>query len=191
MTAAAAATAERDAVAETQTCSTHERVRAETRQLQLLLMFPSRETWENFTPPRQAAWLDVQGTSATRDKASVGFYIYIYLCIRVHVCITYIRECTFRYRHVYVCVCITMYTCWWMNSHVQVCTSVGTWIALCGGVCDTWQCLCKEAETALCTQNCVEKALLNACAFVIGNKNTQHPVGAIKIYQQRTESSWK
>lgn len=174
------AAAERDALAETQTCGSHEHVRAEAWQMQLLLMFPSQETWKSFTPSQQAARLDVQGTSATRDKASVVFYIY--RCIHVHVCIIHIVECTFLYTmHVYMCVCWSMYACLWMNNHVQMCIGTCTWIALCGWFCDTQQCLHKVAETALCMQNCVERAPLNTCAFVIGNKNTQHPVGEIKI----------
>lgn len=166
-------------VAETQTCGSHERVGAESQQMQLLLMFPSQETWKNFTPPRQAGWLDVQGSSATRGKASVVSYIHMYSCTRVYYIYTgmYISvdAC------VCMCVCISMYACLWMNSHVQMCISMCTWTALHGGFCNTRQCLHKEAQAALCMQNCAEKSLLNACAFVTGNKNTQHPVGVMKI----------
>lgn len=39
--------------------------------------------------------------------------------------------------------------------------------------CNTWQCLHKKG---LCKQNSAEKALLNACAFVIANKNMNYPI---------------
>lgn len=96
------AAAERDAVAETQTCGSHKCIGAETQQMQLLLMFPSQETRKNFTPPWQAARLDLQGTSATRDKASIVFYIYMYPCT----CVYDIYTGMYFSVHARICVCV-------------------------------------------------------------------------------------
>lgn len=79
---------------------------------------------------------------------------YIYIWIHVHV---YVLE------HPFLSVCVNK----------QVCM---TSTASC--FCNTWQCLHRKG---LYKQNSAKKALLNACAFVIANKNMNHPTGMIKI----------
>lgn len=71
--------------------------------------------------------------------------------------------------HVYIYWNIHFYMC--VYEHVPMtCTA---WF-----FCNTWQCLHKKG---LYKQNSAGKALLNACAFVLANKNMNYPIGVMKI----------